>query len=129
MKANRPAVPILLLAATLLACARPAEMPAARDAFTVDAISSAGVDAGLSFQSDWGAGYCANVTLSNGSAAPVTSWTVVLDLHQSTVSQQPWGRRSGSNDRPRSRRTLSCAASPSASASGIFVSRYLAARL
>jgi aryl-phospho-beta-D-glucosidase BglC (GH1 family) len=51
------------------------------------ALSANGVDATLKLQSDWTTGYCAEVTLKNTSATPVTSWTAVVDLNQSTLSQ------------------------------------------
>ena len=50
-------------------------------------LSTNGVEATLNLQSDWNTGYCAEVALKNTSAAPVTSWTAVVDLHQSTLSQ------------------------------------------
>ena len=37
-------------------------------------------------QSDWGAGYCANVTVTNSTTAPATSWTVVIALNGATVT-------------------------------------------
>ncbi len=46
-----------------------------------------GVSATLSVSSDWGAGYCADVTLQNTSVAAVTSWSAVVELGQSTLSQ------------------------------------------
>jgi hypothetical protein len=46
-----------------------------------------GVNGTLAVSSDWGAGYCADVTLRNTSASAVTSWTVVVELDQSTLSQ------------------------------------------
>jgi hypothetical protein len=58
---------------------------------TAQAITTNGVTAEIGFPSDWTAGYCANVVLTNGSASAVTGWTLVIALNQSTVSQQPWG--------------------------------------
>jgi hypothetical protein len=49
------------------------------------AYSTNGVDVTLSVTSDWGGGFCANVTLSNNSSVPVTNWTVHIALNQSTV--------------------------------------------
>ncbi|OFX20246.1 MAG: hypothetical protein A2V77_16725 [Anaeromyxobacter sp. RBG_16_69_14] len=49
--------------------------------------SANGVNATLTLTTDWGSGYCADVTLQNTSAAAVTSWTVVVDLNQGTLSQ------------------------------------------
>jgi hypothetical protein len=45
--------------------------------------------ADLSFSSDWGGGYCANVTITNG-GAPTTSWTVVINMNQSVLANA-WG--------------------------------------
>ncbi len=73
----------LLLGATMAACGQPPED--AEPVMTTAAISSNGVNATISMQSDWGSGYCAGVTLSNGSTAPVTSWSVVIQLN-STLS-------------------------------------------
>ena len=101
MKTN-PAPLAILLALSLVACgaggaddgaASPTTGPAA------SAVTSNGVTATLSLQSDWTAGYCANVVLANAGTAPVTSWTLVIELYQATVSQSPWGAtatRSGS---------------------------------
>ncbi|MGC4063691.1 MAG: cellulose binding domain-containing protein [Polyangiaceae bacterium] len=49
------------------------------------AYSSNGVNVVLAVTSDWGSGYCATVTLSNTSSAPVTNWTVQIALNQSTL--------------------------------------------
>ena len=51
-----------------------------------DPLSANGVNATLRIQSDWKSGYCADVTLQNTGSAPVTSWTVVIDLHHSAVT-------------------------------------------
>jgi hypothetical protein len=40
----------------------------------------------IAAQSDWGAGYCANVTVTNSTTAPATSWTVVIALNGATVT-------------------------------------------
>src|SRR5262249_18431749 len=37
------------------------------------ALTSSGVNATVSLTSDWGAGYCANITLANGGSTNVTS--------------------------------------------------------
>jgi cellulase/cellobiase CelA1 len=42
------------------------------------AITENGVSATLAVTSDWGAGYCASVTLTNGSTAAVTTWQLVF---------------------------------------------------
>jgi cellulase/cellobiase CelA1 len=41
----------------------------------------------FAYESDWGAGYCLNVSMTNHGTRAVTSWTVVMDTHQSTISQ------------------------------------------
>jgi cellulose 1,4-beta-cellobiosidase len=51
------------------------------------AVSANGVNAALKVTTDWGSGYCADVSLQNASAAAVTSWTVVVDLNQGALSQ------------------------------------------
>ena len=38
-----------------------------------------GVTGSLAITSDWGSGYCASVTLSNGGSTAVTSWQVVMN--------------------------------------------------
>jgi hypothetical protein len=75
---------------TLAAC-EGSGAPASATSTTAGAVTTSGVTADISFQSDWTAGYCANVVLRNDSASAVTSWTVAIVLNQSTVSQQPWG--------------------------------------
>jgi len=52
----------------------------------IQELTSGGVNVTVSLQSDWTAGYCANVTLQNTGTAAVTSWTVVLDLNQATLA-------------------------------------------
>jgi len=41
----------------------------------------------VTLQSDWNTGYCANVALSNVGATGITTWTVGIDLKQSTLNQ------------------------------------------
>lgn len=43
-----------------------------------------GVEA-LTRSVDWGSGYCAEVNVTNDQDAPLTSWTVVIDLRQSSL--------------------------------------------
>jgi hypothetical protein len=40
----------------------------------------------LTLTSDWGVGYCADVAVSNPGSTAVTSWSVVIDLNQTTLS-------------------------------------------
>jgi hypothetical protein len=65
-------------------------------------LSSGSAEATLSIQSDWKAGYCSDITIKNKGSAPVTGWTVVLDLHQSTVSSSYSSKRSGATFTPES---------------------------
>ncbi len=44
-----------------------------------------GTDVSLKVTSDWGQGYCADVTLKNNSASNVTDWRVTLDMKGSTL--------------------------------------------
>jgi cellulase/cellobiase CelA1 len=50
----------------------------------------------LTMLSDWGSGYCANISISSQGTKPTTSWTVVLDLKQSTLSSL-WNAESSEN--------------------------------
>ncbi len=45
-----------------------------------------GVDVQLKISSDWGAGYCADVTLTNTSSANVSNWAVTLEMNGSTLA-------------------------------------------
>jgi len=40
----------------------------------------------LTLNSDWGAGYCANVTVKNESAVPTSGWTVTIETNASSVN-------------------------------------------
>jgi len=40
----------------------------------------------LKYQTDWGSGYCANVTVSNTSSVASTSWTLGINLNQAKMS-------------------------------------------
>ncbi|WP_437722824.1 GDSL-type esterase/lipase family protein [Sorangium sp. So ce861] len=52
------------------------------------------IDATLTIQSQWGSGYCANVTVKNlSSTAATTSWGMVVELGGTTVTNL-WGARS-----------------------------------
>jgi uncharacterized repeat protein (TIGR02543 family) len=76
---------MLLIFSTLGACETMGEDSISSN--RESALSSNGVNSTLELQSDWGAGYCAEVTLQNTSAAAVTSWTAVVELNQSNLSQ------------------------------------------
>ena len=88
MKQSIPLALALLFAgvpAVLLAGCGEGDLPPSQ---TVDqGLASGSATATLSFQSDWGGGYCANVTVSNGGTAALTGWQVVINLNQSTLSQ------------------------------------------
>jgi hypothetical protein len=81
----RSATLALLLGLAAAGCGAETNLPASAAA-TAQALTTNGVTATLSLQSDWGAGYCANVVLANGGTAPVTGWTLTAALNQSTVS-------------------------------------------
>ena len=49
--------------------------------------SPASLSATLTTQTDWATGYCDNVTIKNLSTTSTTSWTVVIQLNQSTENQ------------------------------------------
>lgn len=40
----------------------------------------------LTMLAEWQGGYCADVSVTNRTSTPATSWTVVLDLNESTVN-------------------------------------------
>lgn len=52
----------------------------------VAALASGATSATIATSSDWGSGYCANVTVSNAGTSATTSWTIVINLNQATVS-------------------------------------------
>jgi len=74
-----------MLGALLFLAACQGAAAAEQDA-TAAPLSSNGVNATVSLTTDWGSGYCANVTLQNVSSAAATSWAVVVELGQSTLS-------------------------------------------
>ncbi|WP_437562289.1 expansin EXLX1 family cellulose-binding protein [Sorangium sp. So ce542] len=85
----------------LFAVACTAEVPGeeAADDLTSAVVTTDGLGvAALTRSSDWGSGYCANVNVVNEGTTPVTSWTVVIDLRQSTLSNlwEAQSSRSGS---------------------------------
>jgi hypothetical protein len=49
-------------------------------------IAGNGVSGTLTFQSDWTQGYCANVAISNTGTAATTTWQVVIQLNQSSIT-------------------------------------------
>jgi pectate lyase len=57
------------------------------------------VTGSVAISSDWGGGYCANVTISNGGSSAITSWTAVIQMNQSAMSSiwSATGTQSGSS--------------------------------
>jgi len=53
---------------------------------TEGALTANGLSATLTYSSDWGSGYCADVTLTNVGTTPISSWQVQIDLKQSTLA-------------------------------------------
>jgi endo-1,4-beta-xylanase len=49
-------------------------------------LTANGLAATISYSSDWGNGYCADVSLTNVGTTPISTWEVQIDLRQSTVS-------------------------------------------
>jgi uncharacterized repeat protein (TIGR02543 family) len=78
----------MLLGALLLACAGATEEPTSVDGAAAQ-LSTSGVNATMDLNA-WGTGYCANITLANTSTSPVTGWTLVVALNQSTFGNV-WG--------------------------------------
>ncbi|WP_437290578.1 expansin EXLX1 family cellulose-binding protein [Sorangium sp. So ce406] len=73
----------------LAACTAPVQGDEGDDGagdLTSAVITSDGLGvAALTRSVDWGSGYCAEVNVANEGTAPVTSWTVVIDLRQSSL--------------------------------------------
>jgi glucuronoarabinoxylan endo-1,4-beta-xylanase len=78
----RPRLSTLLLAALAASC----RGESASDETVIAALTSGATSAVITMQSDWTAGYCANVTVSNAGTAATTSWTVVINMNQSTLA-------------------------------------------
>jgi hypothetical protein len=53
-------------------------------------VTANGLSATLSLSSDWGGGYCADVTLKNVGTTPITNWTVIVELAGGTLANL-WG--------------------------------------
>src|SRR6478609_574124 len=93
-----------VLSAVLVACAsgdprHDSEAPVIAD---WSALSVGSVEATQAIQSDWKTGYCTDITLKNGGTSPVTSWVVVMNLHQSTITSSYGGKASGGTFTPES---------------------------
>ena len=52
----------------------------------IGSLTSGATSAVVALASDWTAGYCANVTVSNAGAAAATGWQVVINLNQSALA-------------------------------------------
>ncbi len=50
------------------------------------ALTANGLSATLAYSSDWGGGYCADVSLENVGTTTITSWEVKIDLRQTTFT-------------------------------------------
>src|SRR5664280_388876 len=85
---------VLLTALVFAGCS--GDVPSSQTAVVQSALVANGVDITLSLTSDWTAGYCANVVLKNNSSSPVSNWSAVIELNQSTVSQV-WSATSTAN--------------------------------
>src|SRR5258707_10260381 len=75
---------LVLAAATVLATA------GGIAAITTPAQAAGSLTATLSYDSDWGSGYQAKYTITNGSAATVTSWKVEFDLPAGSALGSYW---------------------------------------
>jgi hypothetical protein len=75
---------LALAAATVLATA------GGIAAITTQAYAAGSLTATLSYDSDWGSGYQAKYTISNGSASTVTSWKVEFDLPSGSTLGSYW---------------------------------------
>src|SRR5690606_22407454 len=59
------------------------------------ALTSGSAEATLDVNDNWGAGYCANVTIANNGSQAITSWTVGLNLNGTTINNLWNGNLSG----------------------------------
>ncbi len=79
-----PVVPVAVLVSVLGAC--DVQSSSEQVAAAAEPLTANGVTTTLSYSADWGSGYCAKVTLVNGSTAAVTSWTAVVEMNQAKLS-------------------------------------------
>src|SRR6478735_4407573 len=95
---------VVFATAQLAACASGDPRPDSEAPVLVKwaALSAGSLDATQSIQSDWKAGYCTDITLKNNGSSPVSGWTVVMNLHQSTVTSNYASKRDGSTFTPES---------------------------
>lgn len=53
----------------------------------VQAVTATGLSASLIYQSDWRAGYCSIVSVTNTGQSPIANWQVVINLGQARLTQ------------------------------------------
>lgn len=53
----------------------------------VQAVTATGLSVSLTYQSDWKAGYCSTVSITNTGASPIATWQVVINLGQARLAQ------------------------------------------
>jgi len=53
----------------------------------VQAFTASGLTVSLTYQSDWKAGYCSTVSITNMGRAPISHWQVVINLGQARLAQ------------------------------------------
>jgi hypothetical protein len=82
-------LPTLSLLLALIACGQAPEPLTATGEGRAADLTSSGVSAAMALDA-WSGGYCATVTLTNTSAAPVTSWTLIAQIGQSSLNNA-WG--------------------------------------
>ena len=75
-------IAVAIAASCLNACGTEQGSESKETGLASSPVSANGVDATLSYASDWGNGYCANVTLTNKGTAPVSNWSLVVAMNQ-----------------------------------------------
>lgn len=75
-------------------------MAGAMLANAANAITSGPGEATLTVDNNWGAGYCASVSVANNGSSDITSWTVELDFNGSVVNNLWNGNLSGNSVTP-----------------------------
>ncbi len=53
----------------------------------VQALTATGISVSLTYQSDWKAGYCSTVSITNTGIRGISAWRVVINLGDSRLSQ------------------------------------------
>jgi len=54
---------------------------------SVQAATATGLSVSLTYQSDWKAGYCSTVSITNTGSSPISNWQVVINLGQARLAQ------------------------------------------